>query len=997
MENLRKQSGRFTAALIIFGMAGQIAWVIENMFLNVFIYQRFNASASDIALMVAASAAAATLTTLLVGALSDRIGKRKLFICSGYMLWGVSITLFAFIRMDVIASVLPAYAASAASIGIALVIIMDCVMTFFGSAANDACFNAWLTDSTDSSNRGRVEGINAMFPLVAVLVVFGFDMVLSGLGSDIKWNVMFGGVGALMFMVGVLGIFLIKEPAVERSGSGYLKSLVYGFLPSTIKANPRLYLTLCAFAVVNCSIQVFMPYLILYYTESLHMENYVLVMAPAIVLAAIVTAFYGKRYDKHGFCKTIVPAMALLAIGYLLLFFTKGTVPVFIGSLLMMTGDLTAMAVFGAMLRDNTPKEHTGQLQAVRIVAQVLIPMIIGPSIGAAVLKNAATVVNSDGTESFIPNEYIFLAALAVAAASIVPILAVIRSSKPRTAKLTTKYEEGLSLDSTPWAVYPRPQMRRDSFLCLNGRWEFEVSGSEQSPSTYSMFITVPFPPESQASGVGHVAKPNEYLHYRREFDIEKPKHGRVILHFGAVDCEATVMLNGAVICRHTGGYTPFDADITDAVEEHNVLQVCVRDRLDGIDPCGKQRYKRGGMWYTPVSGIWQTVWAECVPQDYIRSVKLTPSLDAVKIELDCDAEGQRHIRIETPSGEIMHSFEGNCTTVGIPSPMLWTPEAPQLYPVEICAGEDRVRSYFALRTVTCRDGRICLNGKPYFFNGLLDQGYYSDGIYLPASPQGYEDDILHVKAMGFNTLRKHIKVEPQWFYYLCDKLGMCVFQDMVNIGGYSFIRDTALPTLGLKRADDRGFKIPNSAAAAFRRDALEVQSLLYNHPSVVYYTIFNEGWGQHRGTEYYRLLKGNDPSRIYDTASGWFTGAESDVDSEHIYFRKLRVGVGSRPLVLSEFGGCSCRIAGHVFNLDKNYGYGICSDTDKLNEALRKLYAEELLPLVRKGLSAAIYTQVSDVEDETNGLLTYDRRVVKADVVMMKAISEQLIAASVE
>ena len=423
-----KLSPRFWAALTIFSLIGQIAWVVENMYFNVFIYKMFHASAEAISTMVAASAVAAALTTLLMGALSDKLGKRKLFICGGYILWGVSIWSFALIRTDVIGKLFPA-AVSAASVGVSLVIVMDCVMTFFGSTANDACFNAWVTDSTDETNRGAAEGVNAMMPLLAILAVFGGFMGFD-LDQASAWVTIYTVIGLVVIAVGVLGLFLIREPRIDRSGNrSWLRNLVYGFRPGVMREHPALYLTLAAFAVFNISIQIFMPYLILYYEVSLGMEDYVLIMAPAIVLAAAATFFYGRLYDRFHFRGTLLPALGMLCGGYLLLYFTRSTAPVFLGSLLMMSGYLSGMAVFGAKVRDCTPVGKTGMFQGLRIVGQVLIPGVIGPWIGAWVLRNAETIVGSDGTVSFIPHAGIFLAAL-IAAFFVVPAASLVFRSE---------------------------------------------------------------------------------------------------------------------------------------------------------------------------------------------------------------------------------------------------------------------------------------------------------------------------------------------------------------------------------------------------------------------------------------------------------------------------------------------------------------------------------------------------------------------------------------
>lgn len=428
---------RFWIALFVFSLIGQIAWVVENMYFNVFIYHMFNASQNDIALMVQASAVAATVTTLLIGALSDRLGKRKAFITVGYILWGVSILVFAALRVDWIAKLFPAAAentAKAASIGVALVIIFDCIMTFFGSSANDACFNAWLTDSTDETNRGKAEGINAMMPLVAILVVFGGTMWTQK-SNAAHWTILFLIIGGIVLVSGVLGFFLIDEKKIERQTDGYFSTLFYGFRPRVIRENADLYLALLSFTIFGISIQVFMPYLILYYTEALHLDNYVLIMAPAIVLAAVATALYGRVYDRIGYRKTLVPALLVLMLGYAVLYLFRNTALVFLGSLLMMCGYLGGMAVFGARVRDCTPAGMAGRFQGLRIIGQVLIPGVVGPEIAKLVLKGAETVANDDGTFSFIPNENIFLWAGIV----LLPIAAVIVCELLRLKKAMTK------------------------------------------------------------------------------------------------------------------------------------------------------------------------------------------------------------------------------------------------------------------------------------------------------------------------------------------------------------------------------------------------------------------------------------------------------------------------------------------------------------------------------------------------------------------------------
>ena len=556
--------------------------------------------------------------------------------------------------------------------------------------------------------------------------------------------------------------------------------------------------------------------------------------------------------------------------------------------------------------------------------------------------------------------------------------------------ELTTA--RGETLAGTPWTVYPRPQMKRDSYINLNGVWDF----SEDDFQTVAA-IRVPFCPESPLSGVKKHFPEGSIFAYRRRFTLpEGFNRGRVLLHIGAADQHAMVYVNQRLMGQHDGGYEAFTIDITGALQTDNELKIlCWDDLNDKKQPYGKQVLpeKRGGMWYTPVSGIWQTVWLESVPETYIQKLNIENRGSSVIISTVPALEGRVILEEE------IYLLENGSVTVTPENPRMWSPENPYLYEFAVEAGEDRVESYFALRTLEIKKvgdyPRLCLNGRPYFFHGLLDQGYWPDGLFTPAAAECYADDILAMKRLGFNTLRKHIKVEPEEFYYQCDKLGMVVFQDMVNNSDYHYLRDTVLPTVSLaaqKWTPDKKLHSDPGTRKQFLASMEATVSQLKNHPCIVYWTIFNEGWGQFDSDAVCDRLRQLDGTRWIDSTSGWFRRKKTDVDSRHVYFRKLKLkGDGKKPLVLSEFGGYSYKLPEHSFNRDQTYGYGKFSDGEAYANAVEELYREQVVPCVREGLCAAIYTQVSDVEDETNGLLTYDRKKEKLSAAAMRLVAATL------
>lgn len=556
----------------------------------------------------------------------------------------------------------------------------------------------------------------------------------------------------------------------------------------------------------------------------------------------------------------------------------------------------------------------------------------------------------------------------------------------------------------TPWgekldrnnilSEYPRPQMRRESYFNLNGEWDYAVTPANSSqPEKWDGKILVPFSPECELSGVGRSISPDEYLWYRRFW--EKPEcTGRIILHFGAVDQSCTVYINGLRAWRNTGGYLPFEFDATGFLKKGmNEISLSVRDLSDtSYHSRGKQKSDRGGIWYTPQSGIWQSVWAECVPTDCIKALKITPDYDNACVEVIADTVGDK---------KAFAVFEGASyplpAKIPVPDFEPWTPENPKLYDFSVVYGEDRVDSYFAMRKFsvdTDSDGvkRLFLNGRPYFHNGLLDQGYWSDGLYTAPSDEAMIFDIMTAKEMGFNMLRKHIKIEPLRWYYHCDRLGMLVWQDMPNGGGeYNKLLVTAPLVTGV-HLSDRNYKLfardDMEGRAKYETELNAMVSLLYNCPCIAMWVPFNEGWGQFDAARISAKLREADPTRTVDHASGWHDQKVGDLKSLHVYFKKYKFEPDKlgRAVILSEFGGYNLAVRGHCFN-SEDFGYKKLKSEKALEAALGKLYADEIRPAYRKGLAAAVYTQLTDVEDEVNGLISYDRKVVKLSPETVKSI----------
>ena len=580
-----------------------------------------------------------------------------------------------------------------------------------------------------------------------------------------------------------------------------------------------------------------------------------------------------------------------------------------------------------------------------------------------------------------------------------------------------------------PLAEYPRPAMRRDSCEILNGSWQYAITQTAEYPAAWQGSILVPYSPEAPASGVGRTLQPGQWLHYHRLFAPPAGEGGRVLLHFGAVDYACAVQVNGHLAGGHRGGYWPFTLDITDLLNGtgRNSLWVAVQDPTGhGTQARGKQTLKPGGMFYPAQSGIWQTVWLERVPDNYIQTLTVTPDYDArtVTVRVHTAKPGGAvnlwamvragGVTIAEDWGSDEADQDGE-VTLNIPEEHFfpWSPDTPFLYDLTVGTNQgeeaefDTVHSYFALRKWSCAPDahgvlRFCLNDKPILLNGLLDQGYWPEGLYTPPSDAAVERELSEVKALGFNLLRKHAKIEPQRWYYHCDRLGLIVWQDIVNGGSaynlwfVTYLTNVLQPLLRRFPDGKAAYSLLSRAKPAGREEyahelADTVQALRC-HPCIACWVPFNEGWGQFDAGKAVQALRALDGTRLVDEASGWFDQGGGDVHSLHNYFYPLRIRPQKRTVALSEYGGIAWPMPGHE-PPHKTYGYGTAKDRQELTARYKKLQLKTVLPQLEKGLSALVYTQLTDVEDEVNGLFTYDRAAVKPDANAVRSVNAALAA----
>ena len=550
-----------------------------------------------------------------------------------------------------------------------------------------------------------------------------------------------------------------------------------------------------------------------------------------------------------------------------------------------------------------------------------------------------------------------------------------------------------------PLNEYPRPQFYRESYISLNGEWDYQISKNKEIPDKFAGKILVPFSPESKLSGVNHILQPDEYLFYKLTFSLpEDFVKDIVYLNFLAVDQIADVFVNNELVYHHEGGFLPFKFDIKKYLQKENTLIVRVQDYTDtSYLSRGKQRLKHGGIWYTPQSGIYFPVFLESVPFNHVESIKITPDIDHEEVIIN--------VKSNAPEA-ICHIFGVdrplNCNVdnhIKVKNMHLWSPEDPYLYFFRVSIDEDEVNSYFAMRKVSIIEDengykRLALNNKPLFMKGVLDQGYYQDGLLTPPSYEDYIKDIELAQSLGFNTIRKHIKIEiPRW-YFECDKRGILVWQDFVNGGTPYKFSTIAFPLITSIHYNDHNYKKFSRSDVKGREATIkefrETIDYLYNSPCIVLWTIFNEGWGQFDSKEIYHELKELDKTRLFDHASGWHDQGVSDVKSLHVYFKKVKLPKKrDRSIILSEFGGIVLPIEGHF--MKGNHVYKGYKTIEEYLDAYETMINRDVINNIPLGLSASIYTQLSDVEEECNGFITYDRQITKSTVNKIRDINDKI------
>ena len=1028
MERIKNRvTWRQWLVFIIVGLAGQFAWSIENMYLNSYLYalsmaapsgQGFDGS-SMVAITTALSAVTATLTTIFMGSLTDKLRKRKIFICIGYVLWGLSTAAFGLLDVANADAIVP-IAMSFVTAAI-LVIVIDCVMTFFGSTANDAAFNAYVTKNVQDKDRGKVEGVLSILPLVAMLIIF---VALNGLTANGQWDLFFYIVGGLVLAVGILSFFLIpKEKKEEKPREKFLPLLAHGFRPSTIRKHPRLYLILLAYFIYNVAIQVFFPYLMVYVERTALIPNsgssfltpFAIVMALALILGSAGSVLVGFFSDRKGKTRMILPTILVLSIGLLMMFFAPEIqndlsryAYTAISGIVMILGYVAVPTILNSLVREEIPKGMEGSFMGVRMIFVVALPMCIGPFIGDG-LNDAygKTYVNEYNVETALPSRYGYLVAIFILLLVLIPLFFLLRKERRERncGYLLTNLVPSEKLDEPKsFRTHPRPYFHRKDYLLLDGLWDYVILKEDKIPEEYQGKIRVPYAVESPYSLVNHLLTPDEHLFYHRKVQVPENLRGKgLLLCFEGVDQVATVYIDKEEKMRHVGGYTRFVLELDPEKTEFDLV-VKVEDATDSLSRMtGKQRLKPNGWFYSSSSGILKSVYLEKCGKKRIERIDLLPSYDEKCLQIQVTSQTARNCLVSIQGEETVSIVTNEQVRIDLSHFHPWSIEDPYVYELKVETEDDVVCSSFGVRKFTIEEGqegkkRFSLNGKRIFLNGLLDQGYYGLGGLTAGSEEDYRRDLENTKKLGFNCLRMHVKIEDERFYDLASRLGILILQDIPNGGSFIPFFFVAYPRLSLAFNHSR-FLRPSfygrkdkEEKERFVKESTEILKDLSGIPSIVLFTIFNEGWGEFEPERLYDLFKPLVPDQLLDTASGWLDSDHSDLFSVHSYTlphreRKARNG---RPYFLSEFGGISLKVKDHFF-YPSVFGHHLSRTKEDLQKSHEKLYLGFEKAIRNGDLIGLIYTQLNDCEREANGLFTFDRKVLKLDERYLRELNKKI------
>jgi len=1006
---------------ILIGLAGQFAWSVENMYLNKFIFSFGSANYTTmITITVALSAITACLTTIFMGALSDKINKRKIFISGGYILWGLATASFGFVNINNVQFLFPTL--SAASVASILVIILDCVMTFFGSTANDACFNSYVTREVSDKNRGKVEGVLSILPLVSMLIIFGGMNFLTDNGH---WDIFFFIIGGIAFIVGIISIFLLpKEENTVKSNENYFKIIFDGFRIKTIKENKSLFLIFLGFLIYGIATQVFFPYLTIYFQYSLKLEglDFTIALGSILVVGSILSVLSGILMDKIGKDKLLIPSVIIGIIGLFILYFVVPGNLVFaiLAGIIMMFGYIFIGTVLNSKIRDLCPKNKEGIFMGVRMIFVVMLPMVTGPYIGQFITDNFATgtYVGEFGTEQKLPPNLIWLVSAIILVFALIPLIIYLIKNKKsnknegKNQGLLFPNEDKSSEDYVPLNEHPNPKFKRETYEILNGFWDIEVTKNNEFPNNYTKKILVPYALEVPLSEFNYLVEPEDFIYYHKRVEINKNiEYSHLFINFLGIDQVSEIYINKMLVAKTNSGYLPISVDIGPLIKKDDSyfdIEIKVQDVTDqSYYSRGKQGLNRGGIWYSSSSGIYKSVYLEYVSDHFIK-----------KIDIDYDlAKSEMYLTLNTNINGTYNLYFNNKTyelssnkkeIIKLENILLWSVDNPYLYDLLFKFEKDEVQSYIGFRKIELKNNengvkRLFLNDKEVILKGVLDQGYYYQGNLTPKSYADYLLDIKNLKVLGFNTIRKHIKYEDPIFYYYADKLGILIIQDFVNGGQkYNFLtisypallpyktKNVDLNYKKFKREHEEG-RILFEKEADYWFDALKCD------PSVIMFTIFNEGWGQFNSTYFYNKYKKLNPNVLLDTTSGWYDNENSDFYSKHIYFTKIKdFYKKDRASFLSEFGGYSLFIDDHFYGKDK-FGYKMFKSKEEISKAYENLFIKQVIPTLKKHNIGFIYTQLSDVEDEVNGLYTFDRKILKIDENVIVNINKKVDSLLVE